>query len=95
MQISREESAILLARLLNGELPDARGRFGPFGGRYAPETLMPALERASPAKESMVDYRVTARTAGLSDDVFVDDIQTSPMADTPGTLVRKSESTTM
>ena len=25
--------------------PDARGRFGPFGGRYVPETLVPALER--------------------------------------------------
>jgi len=24
-------------------LPDARGRFGAFGGQYAPETLMPAL----------------------------------------------------
>src|SRR5918999_6064252 len=24
-------------------LPDAQGRFGQFGGRYAPETLMPAL----------------------------------------------------
>jgi tryptophan synthase beta chain len=24
-------------------LPDKRGRFGPFGGRYVPETLMPAL----------------------------------------------------
>jgi tryptophan synthase beta chain len=24
-------------------VPDARGRFGEFGGRYAPETLMPAL----------------------------------------------------
>jgi|SRR5579875_717850 len=23
--------------------PDARGRFGPYGGRYVPETLMPAL----------------------------------------------------
>ncbi|MEL7536793.1 MAG: tryptophan synthase subunit beta [Pseudomonadota bacterium] len=32
-------------RLLAGELPDARGRFGPFGGRYVPETLVPALER--------------------------------------------------
>ncbi len=30
---------------LAGELPDARGRFGPFGGRYVPETLVPALER--------------------------------------------------
>lgn len=25
------------------DLPDARGRYGAFGGRYAPETLMPAL----------------------------------------------------
>lgn len=25
--------------------PDARGRFGPYGGRYVPETLIPALER--------------------------------------------------
>ncbi|WP_456411898.1 tryptophan synthase subunit beta [Oceanithermus sp.] len=25
-------------------MPDARGRFGPYGGRYVPETLIPALE---------------------------------------------------
>src|ERR687896_1355708 len=25
-------------------LPDERGRFGPYGGRFVPETLMPALE---------------------------------------------------
>ncbi len=25
-------------------LPDARGRFGPFGGRYVPETLVAPLE---------------------------------------------------
>jgi len=35
----------LLAELLAGRLPDARGRFGPFGGRYVPETLIPAHER--------------------------------------------------
>jgi len=35
----------LLRQLVAGELPDARGRFGPFGGCYAPETLMPALTR--------------------------------------------------
>src|SRR6202008_76251 len=34
-----------LARMLKGEDPDARGRFGPFGGRYVPETLVPALDR--------------------------------------------------
>ncbi|MEO5657677.1 MAG: tryptophan synthase subunit beta [Nitrospiria bacterium] len=27
-----------------GTWPDAAGRFGPYGGRYVPETLMPALE---------------------------------------------------
>ena len=26
-------------------LPDARGRYGVFGGRYVPETLVPALDR--------------------------------------------------
>ena len=30
---------------LAGELPDERGRFGPFGGRFVPEILVPALER--------------------------------------------------
>ena len=35
----------LLAELVAGRLPDERGRFGPFGGRYVPETLIPALER--------------------------------------------------
>lgn len=29
--------------------PDARGRFGPFGGRYVPEILIPALEELSGA----------------------------------------------
>jgi tryptophan synthase beta chain len=32
-------------------LPDARGYFGPFGGRYVPETLMPALEQLTAAYE--------------------------------------------
>jgi tryptophan synthase beta chain len=35
----------LLAAEVAGRFPDARGRFGPFGGRYVPETLIPALER--------------------------------------------------
>ena len=35
----------LLAALLERRLPDLNGRFGPFGGRYVPETLMPALAR--------------------------------------------------
>src|SRR5262245_58079982 len=35
----------LLKALINGAYPDERGRFGPFGGRYVPETLVPALDR--------------------------------------------------
>ena len=35
----------LLEDLIAGRYPDARGRYGPFGGRYVPETLIPALER--------------------------------------------------
>jgi tryptophan synthase beta chain len=34
-----------LTALLDGRLPDENGRFGPYGGRYVPETLMPAIER--------------------------------------------------
>ena len=29
--------------------PDARGRFGPYGGRYVPETLIPALDELTEA----------------------------------------------
>ena len=39
------DNAALLEQLIAGSLPDEQGRFGPFGGRYAPETLMPALQR--------------------------------------------------
>ena len=35
----------LLADLLAGRYPDEHGRYGPFGGRYVPETLIPAHER--------------------------------------------------
>jgi tryptophan synthase beta chain len=40
-----KERESLLAALLERRLPDRNGRFGPFGGRYVPETLMPALAR--------------------------------------------------
>ncbi len=36
--------------------PDALGRFGPFGGQYVPETLMPALaELETAAREALAD----------------------------------------
>jgi tryptophan synthase beta chain len=36
---------LLLAGLLAGRYPDEHGRYGPFGGRYVPETLVAAHER--------------------------------------------------
>ncbi|MGI9329136.1 MAG: tryptophan synthase subunit beta [Gammaproteobacteria bacterium] len=45
MELTKEQRTDLLQRELAGELPDSHGRFGPYGGRYAPETLVPALER--------------------------------------------------
>jgi tryptophan synthase beta chain len=44
-QLLDEDRDRLLQASIRGELPDARGRFGPFGGRYVPETLVPAFER--------------------------------------------------
>ena len=43
--LQADEASTLLAASIRGELPDERGRFGPFGGRYVPETLVPAFER--------------------------------------------------
>ncbi len=34
-----------LKQLINRETPDQKGRYGKFGGQYAPETLMPALRK--------------------------------------------------
>ena len=44
-QLGADEAKALLEADIRGELPDERGRFGPFGGRYVPETLVPAFER--------------------------------------------------
>jgi tryptophan synthase beta chain len=42
--------------LLTGRLPDARGRFGPYGGRFVPETLMPAILRLeAEARHALAD----------------------------------------
>jgi tryptophan synthase beta chain len=35
--------------------PDARGRFGPYGGRYAPEVLIPALDELERAWRDLRD----------------------------------------
>src|ERR1700727_3473829 len=38
-------SSLLRAATAATDFPDVRGRFGAFGGRYVPETLVPALDR--------------------------------------------------
>ena len=38
-------SSVLRVDAKSASLPDAKGRFGEFGGRYVPETLVPALDR--------------------------------------------------
>ena len=40
-----DEAKLLLDAAIRGDMPDTRGRFGPFGGRYVPETLVPAFDR--------------------------------------------------
>ena len=37
------------------EVPDDRGKFGPYGGQFVPETLMPALEELIDAYEKAVN----------------------------------------
>jgi tryptophan synthase beta chain len=45
-----------LRRLLDGTYPDSAGRFGPFGGRFVPETLIPAVTRLERvAREALND----------------------------------------
>jgi tryptophan synthase beta chain len=62
--LDADEATRLLKATLAGELPDERGRFGPFGGRYVPETLVPAFERLErgveeflPSEEFQQEYR--------------------------------------
>lgn len=48
--------AATLSDLIAGRLPDSHGRYGPFGGRFVPETLMAALLRLEgQAREAMSD----------------------------------------
>ena len=45
-----------LGHLLSGHYPDSNGRFGPFGGRYVPETLVPAITGLESAmREALAD----------------------------------------
>src|SRR5262245_46439812 len=49
---------------LNGvPLPDARGHFGPYGGRYVPEMLAPALDELAAARfRDQEDFQAELRS---------------------------------
>jgi tryptophan synthase beta chain len=50
------------------ELPDARGRFGTYGGRYVPEVLIPALDELADAWSTLrVDPGFRAELSSLSE----------------------------
>ncbi len=51
---------------MTAALPDARGRFGPFGGQYVPETLMSALAELEIAyREAQADEAFQAELSAL------------------------------
>ena len=60
---SQEEVA---EREVTQKRPDARGYFGPFGGKFVPETLMPALEELERAyREARTSPAFASELAGL------------------------------
>ena len=50
-----QQKALLYKKTLAGEFPDEMGRFGPFGGRYIPETLVPAFSRLEEGMKQYLD----------------------------------------
>jgi len=55
-KITAPENRVALAALIAGDFPDAEGRFGAFGGRFVPETLVEALRRlAAHARDALAD----------------------------------------
>ena len=50
-------------------LPDAGGHFGPYGGRFVPEALIPALDQLDDAyRQAQVDPEFRAELAALARD---------------------------
>jgi len=60
------ERSSLTRPLPSYPLPDAKGRFGPYGGRYVPETLIPALQELT-----------AAYLGAKADDGFVSDFRSA------------------
>ena len=59
----------VVAEPVRPAVPDARGRFGSYGGRYVPEVLIPALDELAAAwAELRDDPAFRAELGGLSRD---------------------------
>jgi len=43
MKTNQRAAAVALRQPIHASMPDSRGHFGPYGGRYVGETLMPAI----------------------------------------------------
>ena len=56
-----DHTAALLEAAIAGRYPDARGRYGPFGGRYVPETLVAPLERLAAACSQLRERAIPRR----------------------------------
>ena len=66
--VSEGEEAVAEVRraLQTGGMPDPRGHYGPFGGRFVPETLMPALADLEEAfRQALVDEAFQEELARL------------------------------
>ncbi len=50
-----QDPQALRQRMLHNEFPDKRGRYGPFGGRFVPETLVPPLDRITAGMREILD----------------------------------------
>jgi tryptophan synthase beta chain len=60
--IERAPALPPLKELIAGRLPDGRGRFGPYGGRFVPETLVGSVERLDQAaRAALADDEFTRR----------------------------------
>ena len=55
LNINDQQKALLYKKTMAGEFPDEMGRFGPFGGRYIPETLVPAFSRLEEGMKQYLD----------------------------------------
>ncbi|MDG2375344.1 MAG: tryptophan synthase subunit beta [Woeseiaceae bacterium] len=73
VEFDAQEATTLLDASIAGSLPDERGRFGPFGGRYVPETLVPAFERLE---------------AGIAEHLHSDDFQAAYRSELRGWVGR-------